>query len=196
MVLSHLENTKTYWQDWVRSLTVRLSLSFARALFQWLPCFCDNRGLSDSSRAQIPFEYQKEVIRSAITLKVLTFEETGSVIGESSPLPHTHTFFCTSTPSSLSNYIYVYAAAATTSIPPYKDGPRNDARYHWLRYGPVIANIFIQLGAAGDREAMNRFYASTASCLVLLNTASRVDSKEIYIFGGIDGRAQILWRTR
>jgi hypothetical protein len=66
------------------------SLSFARALFQWLPCFCDNRGLSDSSRAQIPFEYQKEVIRSAITLKVLTFEETGSVIGESSPLPHTH----------------------------------------------------------------------------------------------------------
>jgi GH15 family glucan-1,4-alpha-glucosidase len=100
MVLSHLENTKTYWQDWVRGLT-------------------------------IPFEYQKEVIRSAITVKVLTFEETGSVL-----------------------------VAATTSIPPFKGGPRNDQRYTWLRWGPTISNVFIQLGATGDREAMNRFYAN------------------------------------
>ena len=57
------------------------------------------RGLS------IPFEWQEEVIRAAITLKLCTFEESGAVI-----------------------------AALTTSIPEAPGSQRNwDYRYCWLR---------------------------------------------------------------
>lgn len=66
----------------------------------------------------VPFEWQEEIIRSAITLKMCTFEETGAVI-----------------------------AAMTTSIPESANTERNwDYRYCWLRDSLFVINALNRLG--------------------------------------------------
>lgn len=93
-----LDNTRRYWESWVRGLA-------------------------------IPFEWQEAVIRSAITLKLCTFEDTGAVI-----------------------------AAATTSIPEAADSGRNwDYRYCWLRDSYFVVQALNRLGATKTMEGYLRY---------------------------------------
>jgi len=77
------------------------------------------RGLS------LPFEWQEEVIRAAITLKLCTYEDTGAVL-----------------------------AALTTSIPEAPKSGRNwDYRFCWLRDSFYVVKALNRLGATKTMEA-------------------------------------------
>jgi GH15 family glucan-1,4-alpha-glucosidase len=82
------------------------------------------------SRAlSIPFEWQNEVIRAAITLKLCTFEDTGAVL-----------------------------AALTTSIPEAPDSGRNwDYRYCWLRDSYFVVQALNRLGATRTMKEFLRY---------------------------------------
>ena len=72
----------------------------------------------------IPFEWQDDVIRAAITLKLNTYDDTGAII-----------------------------AAMTTSIPEAAGSGRNwDYRYCWLRDGYFVVNALNRLGATATME--------------------------------------------
>lgn len=72
----------------------------------------------------IPLDWQQEVIRSAITLKLCTYEDTGAVI-----------------------------AAITMSIPEAADSERNwDYRYCWLRDAYFMVHAMNRLGATRTME--------------------------------------------
>lgn len=72
----------------------------------------------------IPFEWQEEVIRAAITLKLNTFQDTGAII-----------------------------AAMTTSIPESPDSGRNwDYRYCWLRDSYFVVNALNRLSTTNTME--------------------------------------------
>jgi GH15 family glucan-1,4-alpha-glucosidase len=89
-----LNETTTYWQEWVRSLN-------------------------------IPFEWQEEIIRSAITIKLNAYEDTGAII-----------------------------AAVTTSIPEASDCARNwDYRYCWLRDAYFVVNALNRMNATNTMES-------------------------------------------
>jgi GH15 family glucan-1,4-alpha-glucosidase len=86
--------TLSYWQEWVRTLSV-------------------------------PADWQEAVIRSAITLKLCTYEDTGAVL-----------------------------AALTTSIPEAANTTRNwDYRYCWLRDSYFVIQTLNRLGATRTMEA-------------------------------------------
>jgi GH15 family glucan-1,4-alpha-glucosidase len=77
----------------------------------------------------IPFEWQDEVIRAAITLKLCTYEDSGAVL-----------------------------AALTTSIPESADSGRNwDYRYCWLRDSYFVVQTLNRLGATATMESYMRF---------------------------------------
>jgi GH15 family glucan-1,4-alpha-glucosidase len=77
----------------------------------------------------IPFDWQEEVIRAAITLKLCTFEDTGAVL-----------------------------AALTTSIPEGPESGRNwDYRYCWLRDSYFVIQALNRLGATRTMEAYLHF---------------------------------------
>lgn len=77
----------------------------------------------------VPFEWQHEVIRAAITLKICTFEDTGAVL-----------------------------AALTTSIPEAPDSGRNwDYRYCWLRDSYYTVRALNSLGATKTMEEFLRY---------------------------------------
>jgi GH15 family glucan-1,4-alpha-glucosidase len=81
------------------------------------------RGLS------IPFEWQDEVIRSAITLKLCSYEDTGAIV-----------------------------AALTTSIPEAPRTMRNwDYRFCWLRDAYFAVGALNRLGATRTMEGFIRF---------------------------------------
>ncbi|HUX73337.1 MAG TPA: glycoside hydrolase family 15 protein, partial [Steroidobacteraceae bacterium] len=93
-----LEETRTYWQEWVRGLA-------------------------------IPFDWQEAVIRSAITLKLCTYEDTGAVL-----------------------------AAITTSIPEVADSGRNwDYRFCWLRDSFFVIQALNRLGATNTMVGYLRY---------------------------------------
>jgi len=72
----------------------------------------------------IPFEWQEEVIRAAITLKLNTFEDTGAII-----------------------------AAMTSSIPEAANSNRNwDYRYCWLRDSYFVVNALNRLSTTNTME--------------------------------------------
>ncbi|HBG04724.1 MAG: glucoamylase [Geobacteraceae bacterium GWC2_58_44] len=72
----------------------------------------------------IPFEWQDEVIRAAITLKLNAFDDTGAIV-----------------------------AAMTTSIPESPDSGRNwDYRHCWLRDAYFVVNALNRLGATRTME--------------------------------------------
>jgi len=72
----------------------------------------------------IPFEWQDEIIRAAITLKLAAFDDTGAVI-----------------------------AALTTSIPESPDSGRNwDYRFCWLRDAYFVVNALNRLNATRTME--------------------------------------------
>jgi GH15 family glucan-1,4-alpha-glucosidase len=72
----------------------------------------------------IPFEWQDVVIRSAITLKLNAFDDTGAIV-----------------------------AAVTTSIPESADSGRNwDYRYCWLRDAYFVVNALNRLGVTATMQ--------------------------------------------
>ena len=72
----------------------------------------------------IPYEWQEEVIRAAITLKLNAFDDTGAIV-----------------------------AAMTTSIPEAAGSGRNwDYRYCWLRDGYFVVNALNRLSATRTLE--------------------------------------------
>jgi GH15 family glucan-1,4-alpha-glucosidase len=95
---SWLDETRTYWHDWIRGLAV-------------------------------PFDWQEAVIRSAITLKLCTYEDTGALL-----------------------------AALTTSIPEMADSKRNwDYRFSWLRDSFFVIHALNHLGATNTMEGYLRY---------------------------------------
>lgn len=77
----------------------------------------------------IPFEWQDEVIRAAITLQLNAVEDTGAIV-----------------------------AAVTTSIPEAPDSGRNwDYRFCWLRDGFMVVNALNRLGATRTMERYLHF---------------------------------------
>ena len=77
-----------------------------------------------SHRLAIPFEWQDAVIRAAITLKLCTYEPTGSIV-----------------------------AALTTSIPEAPDTQRNwDYRYCWVRDAYFVVRALNRLAAVRKME--------------------------------------------
>jgi GH15 family glucan-1,4-alpha-glucosidase len=77
----------------------------------------------------IPFEWQEAVIRSAITLKLCNFEETGAIV-----------------------------AALTTSIPEAPNTQRNwDYRYCWIRDSFFVIRVLNAIGVTRTMEDYIRF---------------------------------------
>jgi pentatricopeptide repeat protein len=77
----------------------------------------------------VPFEWQREVIRAAITLKLCTYEDTGAVL-----------------------------AALTTSIPEAPNSGRNwDYRFCWLRDSYYTVQALNRLGATKTMEQYLRY---------------------------------------
>ena len=85
-------------------------------------------------RCDIPPVYQQEVIRSALTLKLHCFEDTGAII-----------------------------AAMTTSIPESSGSGRTwDYRYCWLRDSYYVLNAFGLLGQFEEREQFVQYLLNVA----------------------------------
>ena len=82
----------------------------------------------------IPFDWQSQIIRAAITLKLCQFEETGAII-----------------------------AAHTTSIPEAPDTERNwDYRYCWLRDAYFVIRALNRLGATDTMESYINYITTIA----------------------------------
>lgn len=82
----------------------------------------------------IPFEYQSEVIRSALALKLHIYEDTGAII-----------------------------AATTTSIPEGPTGGRCwDYRYCWLRDAYFVINVLNKLGHFDEMESFIEYLHNLA----------------------------------
>jgi GH15 family glucan-1,4-alpha-glucosidase len=80
----------------------------------------------------IPLEWQDAVIRSAITLKLCQYEDTGAIV-----------------------------AALTTSIPEAPHTPRNwDYRYCWLRDSAFVVRALNRLGATRTMEEYIRYISN------------------------------------
>ncbi len=83
----------------------------------------------------IPFEWQSEVIRAAITLKLCAFEETGAIV-----------------------------AAHTTSVSEAPNSQRNwDYRYCWLRDAYFVVQALNRLGATRTMENYIGYIATVAA---------------------------------
>lgn len=89
----------------------------------------------DFSRSlALPYEWQEALIRSAITLKMCTFEDTGAIV-----------------------------AALTTSIPEAPGSQRNwDYRYCWLRDSLFVVNAMNRLNTTRAMEDYMRFIMNVA----------------------------------
>ena len=103
-------------------------------------------------QCDIPPLFQQEVIRSALTLKLHCFEDTGAII-----------------------------AAMTTSIPESPGSGRNwDYRYCWLRDSYYVLNAFGLLGQFEEREQFVQYLLNLAGGAEGLNLAPlyRVDGTQ------------------
>ena len=100
--------------------------------------FLDRTGdywLEWSRNLAVPFEWQSVVIRSAITLKLSSFMETGAII-----------------------------AAHTTSIPEAPSSTRNwDYRYCWLRDAYFVVDALNRLGATQTMESYIHYITTIAT---------------------------------
>ena len=91
--------------------------------------------LTWTRKLAVPFEWQSAVVRSAITLKLTSFVETGAII-----------------------------AAHTTSIPEAPKSTRNwDYRYCWLRDAYFVVDALNRLGATQIMEAYIHYITTIAT---------------------------------
>jgi len=98
----------------------RAYLEYYRTLVYWL---------NWSNRTKLFGSYQQEIIRSALVLKLLTFQKTGAII-----------------------------AASTTSIPEAIGEKRNwDYRYCWIRDSSMIIKILLDIGHIVSAERFLNF---------------------------------------
>ncbi|RJF96318.1 glycoside hydrolase family 15 protein [Noviherbaspirillum saxi] len=82
-----------------------------------------------AGRIRAPFEVDEQTLRSAITLKSLTFERTGAI-----------------------------AAAATTSLPESIGGQRNwDYRFSWIRDSVFTVRVLHDLGYVREADRFHQF---------------------------------------
>lgn len=83
----------------------------------------------------IPYEWQAEVIRAAITLKLNAYDDTGAIV-----------------------------AAMTSSVPEAANSGRNwDYRYCWLRDGYFVVNALNRLGATKTMERYLAYIVNIAA---------------------------------
>jgi GH15 family glucan-1,4-alpha-glucosidase len=133
-----------------------LALTWGAAIEEPLPPLCD-RFLNETRRywqqwvkhCDIPPRFQKEVIRSALALKLHCFEDTGAII-----------------------------AASTTSLPESPGSGRTwDYRYCWLRDSYYCLEAFRLLGQFEEREQFASYLLNVAGGARGLNLAPlyRVD---------------------
>jgi GH15 family glucan-1,4-alpha-glucosidase len=100
----------------------------------------------------VPFEWQNEVIRAAITLKLNTFDDTGAIV-----------------------------AAMTTSIPESPNSGRNwDYRYCWLRDACFVVNALNRLGTTHTLERYLGYLVNVVAGTTggLLQPVYGIDGKE------------------
>src|SRR5512138_325633 len=83
----------------------------------------------------IPYEWQEEVIRAAVTLKLNTYDDTGAIV-----------------------------AAMTTSVPESPGSGRNwDYRYCWLRDAYFVVNAMKRLGTTSTMERYLTFLVNVVA---------------------------------
>lgn len=120
----------------------------------------------------IPFDWQQEVIRSAITLKLCTYEDTGAVI-----------------------------AAITMAIPEAADSERNwDYRYCWLRDAYFLVHALNRLGATRTMEGFLNYIINLVvgsaqhqlQPLYGIGGEARIDEKSVSTLTGYRGMGPVL----
>jgi GH15 family glucan-1,4-alpha-glucosidase len=123
----------------------------------------------------IPPLYQEEVIRSALTLKLHCFEDTGAIV-----------------------------AALTTSIPEAPGSGRTwDYRYCWLRDAYYALGAFRLLGHFEEREQFLQFLLNVVSSspdldlapLYRIDGKSDLDERVLPDWPGYLGEAPFAWAT-
>jgi GH15 family glucan-1,4-alpha-glucosidase len=119
----------------------------------------------------IPFEWQDEVIRAAITLKLCSHDESGAII-----------------------------AAMTTSIPEAPGSGRNwDYRYCWLRDSYFVVHALNRLGTTGTLERYLAYITNLATAapdgylrpVYGLNPEGSLDEREIETLAGYRGMGPV-----
>lgn len=190
----HIRYVAPYW-------TVRMTTDISvTAVLEELPFFLEETatlilgpdetipaGISDLSRRfldetisgwrdwvrdlAIPFEWQEEVIRAAITLKLNTFQDTGAII-----------------------------AAMTTSIPEASGSGRNwDYRYCWLRDSYFVVNALNRLSTTNTMERYLNYLinvvAGTPNDRVQpvygIDGKARLDEREVVSLPGYRGMGPV-----
>ncbi len=127
MSLTYVEEGRPFVLTGEKHLVLTWGQPLERSLRETAQSFLDQttrywRGWVKHTR--VPRDYQREVIRSALVLKLHQFEDTGAII-----------------------------AATTTSIPEYPGSGRNwDYRYCWLRDTFFSLNAFERLGHFDEME--------------------------------------------
>lgn len=99
----------------------------------------------------IPFEWQEEVIRACITLKLNHFEESGAIV-----------------------------AAQTTSIPHSPNGHNFDYRYCWLRDSYWVVKVLNELGATDTLANYLKFLSNIVSDLGDVNNDAEKHLQPVY----------------
>jgi len=117
----------------------------------------------------VPLDWQQAVIRSAITLKLCQYEDSGAII-----------------------------AAMTTSIPEAPDTPRNwDYRYCWLRDAAFVVRALNRLGATKSMEEFLRYIFNIATHdgslqpLYGIDFAERLEETEVPSLRGYRGMGPV-----
>jgi GH15 family glucan-1,4-alpha-glucosidase len=119
----------------------------------------------------IPFEWQDDVIRAAITLKLCSYDESGAII-----------------------------AAMTTSVPEAPNSGRNwDYRYCWLRDSYFVVHALNRLGTTGTLEGYLGYVTNLATAaadgylrpVYGINPESPIEEREVASLSGYRGMGPV-----